>query len=166
MRIATLMVAVIGLTVGSTAPVEAAKLYKWVDEQGNVSYQDRPPPEGAGSVEEKDVRVGGRYRLDEDDEGGPKAAVTLYRIPKCSPCDAARVYLQQRNVPFTEIDVSNDVKVQEAMKAKVGDLSVPTIVVGGKVMKGFMESLLEGELEAAGYPKAESAEEGASPQQQ
>jgi hypothetical protein len=63
------------------------------------------------------------------------------------------------------IDVSNDIGAQEAMKAKVGDLSVPTIVVGSKIMKGFMESILEGELEAGGYPKAEAVDEGAPPQQ-
>jgi hypothetical protein len=28
-------------------------------------------------------------------------------------------------------------------------------MVGSKVMKGYMESLLEGELDAAGYPKLE-----------
>jgi hypothetical protein len=26
-------------------PVQAAKLYKWVDEQGNVSYSERKPPD-------------------------------------------------------------------------------------------------------------------------
>lgn len=164
MRIVTLMVAVLGVAAWSMAPAQAAKLYKWVDDKGNISYQDRPPPEGSGRVEEKEVRTSNRYRTS-DDGGEPKAEVTLYLIPKCSPCDAARAYLKQRNVPYREVDVSNDVAVQQAMRAKVGDLSVPTIVVGTKVMKGFMESILEGELEQAGYKAPAETEEPAEPAQ-
>ena len=40
----------------------------------------------------------------------------------------------------------------EELKKKAGSLSVPTILVGEKVMQGFLESLLAGELDAAGYP--------------
>jgi len=31
--------------LGATPPVRAAKLYKWVDEQGNVTYSQRKPPD-------------------------------------------------------------------------------------------------------------------------
>lgn len=33
--------------------VDAEKLYRWVDKQGKVTYQDHPPPKDAGNVEEK-----------------------------------------------------------------------------------------------------------------
>lgn len=36
-------------------PLQAAKVYKWTDEDGNVSYRDKPPPEGNGTVEEKEI---------------------------------------------------------------------------------------------------------------
>ncbi len=35
--------------------VGAVKLYKWVDEDGTVHYQDRPPPKGTARVEEKEL---------------------------------------------------------------------------------------------------------------
>ena len=35
----------------------AVKLYKWEDEKGNVTYQDTPPPDGVGKVEEKDIDI-------------------------------------------------------------------------------------------------------------
>ena len=134
-----------------SAPVAAEKLYKWVDQYGNVSYQDKPPPEGSGRVEEKNVRTR------DSGAGGTvtgKAPVTLYSAPKCNQCDLARVYLRQRKVPFNEIDVSEkNPEAQQEMVKKVGELLIPTLTVGGKVMKGYMESLLEGELDAAGYPK-------------
>ncbi len=43
------------LAGGVATPGHAAKIYKWTDEHGNVSYHDRPPPGDAGKVEEKDI---------------------------------------------------------------------------------------------------------------
>ena len=159
----------IGLLVSVlvTTPALAGKLYKWVDERGNISYQDRPPPEGRGKVEEKNVRGGTGV-----DSGNPataeaaaKAPVTLYMVPKCSPCDAVRLYLKKRKVPFNEINVSEkNPQAQEEMRKKVGELSVPTITVGAKIMQGDVESLLTGELDQAGYPQAEETPESEAPE--
>lgn len=145
----------------AVSPAFAGKMYKWVDEAGNVSYQDRPPPEGRGRVEEREVRVRGAASSGDPAaaEAAAKSPVTLYMIPGCSSCDAARMHLKQRGVPFSEINVSEkNIEAQQEMKNKVGDLAVPTITVGTKVMKGYLGSLLDGELDAAGYPKPQPAE--------
>ena len=42
----------------------AGKLYKWVDAQGNVSYQDQPPPKGSKILSEKEVAS--KSNADED----------------------------------------------------------------------------------------------------
>ena len=148
------------VTTLAVAPVYAAKLYKWVDERGNVSYQDRPPPEGQGKVEEKYLRdsrggVGGNPAAA---EAAAKSPVILYMVPTCIPCDMARTYLKQRGVPFREINVSEkNTQAQQEMIKKVGQLSVPTILIGSKVMLGYVESILSGELDQAGYPKPETS---------
>ena len=155
---------IIALTAFVAAPVCAGTLYKWVDDRGNVSYQDRPPPAGVGRVEEKTMHAGGSR-----DSGSPEAAVaaakspvTLYAVPKCSSCDMARTYLKKRGVPFTEINVSEKYpQAQQEMVKKVGELSVPTITVGSKVMQGYVESLVAGELDLAGYPKPEAGPDSA-----
>jgi len=156
----TLIVIVLATLVAS--PAYATKLYKWVDQAGNVSYQDHPPPQGSGRVEEKNVRD--RGGVDSSDpamaEAAAKSPVTLYMVSRCSSCDAARAYLKKRHVPFSEVDVSEkNPQAQEEMRKKVGDLAVPTITVGSKVMKGYLESLLEGELDQAGYPKLQEKTE-------
>lgn len=144
-----------------TTPALAGKLYKWVDERGNISYQDRPPPEGRGKVEEKTVR-GGAGVGPAAAEASAKAPVTLYMVPKCGPCDMARAYLKKRGVPFSEINVSEkNPQAQQEMVKKIGELSVPTITVGSKVMQGYVESLLAGELDQAGYPTPEADPEAA-----
>ena len=157
-RHSVVAILVAALTV---SPAFAGKLYKWVDDAGNVSYQDRPPPEGRGRVEEKEVRVRGAAGSGDPAaaEAAAKSPVTLYMVPGCSSCDAARAHLKKRGVPFSEVNVSaSNVDAQQEMKKKVGDIAVPTLTVGGKIMKGYLESLLDGELDAAGYPKAQPAE--------
>jgi len=46
------------------------KVYKWVDEKGNITYLDRPPPEENGQVEKKEI--------------DPDKNVIKYKIPKSS----------------------------------------------------------------------------------
>lgn len=138
------------------------KLYKWVDKDGRVSYHDKPPAsEAGGRVEEKSVRVDGEKAEKpaiDSGEAATKAPITLYSAPKCSSCDAARAYLKGRGVPFTEKNVDGDRKMQDELIKQAGGLAVPTIMVGTKVMRGYLESLLEGELDQAGYGRPANAE--------
>lgn len=137
----------------------AQKLYKWVDQDGNVSYHDRPPSDASKyRVEEKQVRGQRTGGGDELDAIASKFPVLLYSAPKCAACDLARVYLKKRNVPFTEKNVGADRALQEELIKRTGQLTVPTIVVGERVMNGYMESLLGGELDQAGYPKITTGE--------
>lgn len=137
-----------------SAPLaHGAKLYKWVDKDGKVSYHDQPPVDAGYRVEEKNLGTKGPVRP--AGETGAQVPVVLYTAPKCSSCDSARSYLKGRGVPFTEKNVDGDRKLQEELIQQAGGLAVPTILVGTKVMRGFLESLLEGELDEAGYPKTE-----------
>ncbi len=133
-------------------PAAADTGYKWVDREGRITYQDQPPPAEAREVEVYDLPDAGRVPGDVP-EGPPP--VVLYTIPGCISCDAARDYLKRRGIPFQEIDVEGDAAAQKAMKEKVGALAVPTVLVGSRVLKGFVEVMLERELQAAGYPPPE-----------
>ena len=146
---------------------QADTLYKWVDSQGRISYHDQPPPEGAGyRVEEKVLGTGNKHK--EEDKLAKiveKFPVVLYSVPDCGSCDLARLYLQKRKVPFTEQNLNADPELQQTLKKKIGSLSAPTLMIGEKVMKGYVESVLEGELDGAGYPKIEASESSASESQ-
>lgn len=150
---------VFALAFAGFSAAQAETLYKWVDSQGRVSYHDRPPPEGSDyRVEQKNLGSPGNTAQ----ESGKKVPVILYSAPKCASCDLARIYLNKRKVPYTEKNVESDIKLQQELKQKVGAVSVPTIVIGEKIMNGFLESLLEGELNAAGYLKAGGSATAAS----
>jgi len=154
--LATAMMAILAL------PCSADTAYKWVDKNGNVTYQDEPPPPDARQVEEKPIQGSSLVPDTSDDpaEVARKNPIVLYSVPGCDACSAARIYLEKRGVPFTEYNVEGNPELQKKMKDKVGELAVPTLTVGGKVMKGYVQSVLEGELDAAGY--ARQAPEGAA----
>jgi len=159
------LVAFLLVVSGLASQTSLATLYRWVDKDGNVSYQDQPPPASAAQVQEKHLDdVGHPADSDTASDVVTKYPVTLYAVPHCEPCDLARSYLKKRNIPFNEVNVATDPKAQDAMRKTVGDLSVPTITVGSKVMKGYMESLLSGELDDAGYPKMAKPAESGSPE--
>lgn len=140
-----------------TAPAaNAGKFYKWVDKSGNVSYHDQPPSEDGYRVEEK--QIGARVDTAAAEQAAEKFPVVLYTASKCSSCESARVYLKGRGVPFSEKNVEGNRKLQDELIKQAGGLAVPTITIGTKVMKGYIESLLEGELDQAGYPKAGAAQ--------
>ena len=137
----------------------AGKLYKWVDKHGNVSYQDRPPPDDAGRVEHRDI--GDRTKINNSDDSSSASVrfpVVLYSSPKCGPCDIARNYLNARKVPFTEKNAGSDLAIQDELRKKAGALVVPTISVGSKVITEYSQAWLDSELDQAGYPKKRDAE--------
>lgn len=152
-RVTTILVMV--FVAAGLSAAQAGTLYKWVDSQGRVSYHDRPPPEGSDvRVEEKNIGSGAKSGADDTlDKIIEKYPVVLYSVPTCGSCDLARNYLDKRKVPYSEHNLENNTELQQKVKQKFGELTVPIITVGGKLMKGYMESLLEGELDTAGYPK-------------
>lgn len=140
--------------VGAAPILSAATLYKWTDESGNVTYRDMPPPEGI-EYQEKHISGGRGTEAADSSPAADAAPVTIYTTPTCSACDSVRSHLQKRGVPFEEKNVEGNGELQQELKAKAGELSVPTILVGSKVMRGYVQSLLDGELDSAGYPKGE-----------
>jgi len=144
------------LLVGAQ-PAFATKLYKWVDEYGNVTYKDTPPIDENVKYKEEDINGGTSSGGSAADEAAEKFPVVLYSTPSCSACNSARAYLQSRGVPFEDKNVEGNGELQLELKKKAGEVSVPTILIGSKVMRGYVQSLLEGELDAAGYPKEAGA---------
>ena len=63
--------------------------------------------------------------------------ITVYSTPTCPFCVRAKQFLKDNNVQFEEIDVSeNQDKAQEMIK-KSGQMGVPVIEIGGKMIVGF-----------------------------
>lgn len=142
----------------TTGLVQAQTAYRWVDQDGKVHYGDRPPPpKAAREVEER------KYSAPAADRAASFATrqaqanfpVTLYVSADCPACQAGRDYLKKRGIPFNEKLVASNEEI-DALRAKLGggEVMVPSLQVGEKMSKGFLDTAWGGLLDAAGYPKA------------
>ena len=57
--------------------------------------------------------------------------VTIYTTPVCPYCVKAKKLLEQKGVPFDEIDVSNEEAREQMMQRSGGRRTVPQIFIGG-----------------------------------
>lgn len=78
--------------------------------------------------------------------------VTLYSTKACEACDDARRLLNERGIPFREMSI-NDEQELELLKQAVGGSSVPALVVGDVIQRGYEPRSYHRTLDAAGYPK-------------
>ncbi len=63
--------------------------------------------------------------------------VEIYTTPYCPYCIAAKRLLSKKGVAFTEVDVSRDRSLRDAMTRRAGGrTSVPQIFIGGQHIGG------------------------------
>jgi len=150
----------------ATAPAAAGKLYKWVDQNGEVHYTDQPPPPEAKTAEHRkfgdqatDAPV--PYAVQQAAKSFP---VTLYTADQCGdPCSKGSALLAKRGVPFTEKNVRDAALGEELKALNGGKLEVPVIKIGSQVVRGYEEGNWNGVLDAAGYPKWAPARPATAP---
>ena len=64
-------------------------------------------------------------------------SVVIYSTPTCPFCVRAKQYLKDNKIQFEDIDVSeNHEKAQEMIK-KSGQMGVPVLEIGEKIIVGF-----------------------------
>jgi glutaredoxin len=147
----------VAFTLALAAGAASAQLYRWTDAQGRVHVTDTPPPPNAKNVQKKNVPAASAsaptpvepYSLTLLRKNFP---VTLYTTPGCDACTDARNLLNSRGIPFSEISVTTDQQIAE-LKQAANTNSVPAMIVGSTVQRGFEEGAYNKLLDAAGYPK-------------
>jgi glutaredoxin-like YruB-family protein len=63
--------------------------------------------------------------------------VIVFSTPTCSYCNAAKAYFRQKGVKFSDVDVSRDQAAARDMVRRSGQMGVPVIDIGGKIIVGF-----------------------------
>jgi glutaredoxin len=82
---------------------------------------------------------------------GSTAAVRLFTHPQCgTPCEEAKSLLSGRSVNFQEVSAASAEGLAELQKVSGAD-SVPTLVVGQSVVKGWADTNFHKALDDAGY---------------
>jgi len=85
--------------------VQAAQLYRWVDDKGRVEWRDTPPPANAKKVERR--TVGGSVIETTElpfsvQQAAKNFPLTLFITDCGDGCTKARAHLNRRGLPFTE----------------------------------------------------------------
>ena len=150
----------VAILVACAASAAAAQqIYRWTDKDGRIHITDTPPPPDAKEVVPKKPQSNSAVpQVSENEPYALQVArknypVTLYTSSNCEACGDARQLLNARGVPFTEIVVSDEKSFAELQRV-AGSHSVPVILVGPMVQKGFEASMYNRMLDSAGYPKA------------
>ena len=63
--------------------------------------------------------------------------VVVFSTPTCSFCNMAKKYFREKGIKFTDIDVSRDQAAARDMVRRSGQMGVPVIDIGGKLIVGF-----------------------------
>ena len=57
-------------------------------------------------------------------------SVTMYTTQTCQYCRATKAFLDEKGVPYTNIDVGSDPEKAREMIQKSGQMGVPVIIIG------------------------------------
>ncbi len=68
-------------------------------------------------------------------ENQPK--VVMFSTPTCSFCNQAKRYLREKNIRFTEVDVSRDFNAARDLQRMTGQTGVPVILINNRPIVGF-----------------------------
>ncbi len=71
-----------------------------------------------------------------------KHNITIYSTPVCPNCKMTRAYLNEKKIPFRDVDVSNNPDAVKEMIEKSGQMGVPVIDIDGKIVVGFQPAIL------------------------
>ncbi len=75
--------------------------------------------------------------------GKTQPKVIIFSTPTCSFCNAAKAYFRQKGIRFTDVDVSRDQSAARDMVRRSGQMGVPVIDIGGKIVVGFDRPKIE-----------------------
>ncbi len=62
--------------------------------------------------------------------------VVVFSTPTCSFCNMAKGYFREKGIKFPDIDVSRDQAAARDMVRRSGQMGVPVIDIGGKIVVG------------------------------
>ena len=142
--------AVIILAVLSAQPAWSAKLYKWVDKDGNISYQDSPPPDGSKLIEEQELKTTSSSEPSVVSPQPNNTPVIVYTVDNCESCELLLLRFQNWGINAQEHSLQNR-DVQARILELTDSLSAPTLFLGDKLIPDLSAQNIISELEKVGY---------------
>lgn len=158
MRCAFKLASLCLVLASASAPASAQTIYRIVGPDGRVTFSDKPPANADAKATA--TSAGGRALGTPDGATLPyelrqvaaRYPVALYSGANCVPCNAGRLMLQGRGIPYTELAITSQ-EDNEALQRLSGDSVLPFLTIGGQKIKGYSEAEWSQFLNAANYPQ-------------
>ena len=126
-----------------TGPAIPGQLFKWIDDQGNVHYGDKPPGNAnlkriAGNISSYGSVSVEPFVYEPGDSAGQASAkkVVMYSTSWCGFCKKAAQHFRKNKIPFDEYDIEKSARAASEFK-KLRARGVPVILIGKQRMNGF-----------------------------
>ena len=68
--------------------------------------------------------------------------IIVYSTPSCPYCQLVKEFLYNHNIPFEDVDVSQNQEAAQEMVMKSGQTGVPVIDIEGTIIVGFDEAAI------------------------
>lgn len=72
--------------------------------------------------------------------------VTIYTSPTCGYCHMLRKFLQDKEVEFKEVDITQDQEAAEKIVSETGHMGVPVTDIDGTYILGFAKDTISEKL--------------------
>jgi glutaredoxin len=138
----------------------AKDIYKWVDENGVLHFQDTPPQNATQPVTVESVRTyednprnalkpkqkSGKSNpaskttpslLKQSEKSNTPPKVELYVTSWCPSCKKARAFFKSKGIPFTEYDIEKDKDAARRKQQLTKTSGVPFALINGIPVLGF-----------------------------
>lgn len=69
--------------------------------------------------------------------------VIIYSTPTCVYCRMAKDWLKEKEIEYTEFDLSLDAVKRDEVVKKTGQMGVPVIEIDGEIVIGFDRKRIE-----------------------
>jgi glutaredoxin len=89
-----------------------------------------------------------------------RMSLVVYTAPWCRDCRAAKRFLQEHQVPYTEVDIEETPGAADEVIDNVGKRAIPQFVLDGKWVQpyrpgqGFLYEEMSALLQVGAYKKA------------
>lgn len=132
----------------------AVDIAKCEDQSGEESYRDYCPP---------DMKQVGEKKIPTKKHTRPNITPTVYMAPKDAACDAVLRFFRSKKIAVDEKNIDGNLELQNELKGLVGDLKIPTIIIGSKVLTDYKPDELTSTLMELGFTDDDLKEEEPSP---
>ena len=70
-------------------------------------------------------------------------SITIYSTPTCPYCDAAKDFFDEKDISYTDYDVSQNRDKAKEMIEKSGQRGTPVIDIDGDIVVGFNKEKIQ-----------------------